>query len=118
MLKSLSLLASLTCATLASAEAPRIMDVEVSRAGMGWRFDVTLEHPDTGWDHFADGWELVDAAGNQIGYRKLMHPHIDEQPFTRSLNNVMLPDGMKTIWVRARCSKDGWANDIYEVTLP
>ena len=118
MLRSLITLFTLTLATIASAEAPRILDVEVSRAGMGWRFDVTLEHPDTGWDHYADGWELVDAAGNVIGHRELMHPHVDEQPFTRSLNNIMLPDGMKTIWVRARCSEEGWAGETYEVTLP
>lgn len=85
---------------------------------MGWRFNVTLKHPDTGWGHYADGWEITDAAGNQIGFRELMHPHVEEQPFTRSLQNVMLADGMKTVFIRARCSQDGWSEAAYEVTLP
>lgn len=117
MLRRLTYLAALLIGGIAEADAPEITKVEVSRADMGWRFDVTLAHPDTGWEHFADGWEIVDAAGNQIGYRKLMHPHVDEQPFTRSLSSVMLPDGIKTVFIRARCSGDGWASARYEVTL-
>ena len=105
MIKQFVLLAALTAGTAALADAPTITKVEASRAGMGWRFDVTLAHPDTGWDHYADGWELIDEAGNQIAYRELMHPHVEEQPFTRSLRNVMLPDGLRTLWVRAKCSQ-------------
>ncbi|MCV2893773.1 hypothetical protein [Lentibacter sp. XHP0401] len=118
MFKTLTLLAALIVTSGAHADAPIITKVEASRAGMGWRFDVTLQHPDTGWEHYADGWELIDAAGNQIAYRELMHPHVEEQPFTRSLRNVMLPDGMTKIWVRARCSENGWSEKAFEVSLP
>src|SRR6056297_1301048 len=76
-----------------SAEGPVIKHAEAARDGMGWRFDVTLSHPDTGWDHYADGWEVMTAAGNRLGYRKLHHPHVNEQPFTRSLTGIMVPDG-------------------------
>ena len=118
MQKSFALLALLLSGSIATADAPTITKVEASRAGMGWRFDVTVAHPDTGWDHFADGWELLDNAGNRIAYRALMHPHVEEQPFTRSLRNVMLPDGMRKIWVRAHCSKSGWSAPAVEVSLP
>ena len=37
----------------AFAEAPEITTVKLT----GDMFDVTLLHPDTGWDHYADGWE-------------------------------------------------------------
>lgn len=117
MIKPLIVFLALTTAGAALADAPVIEKVETSRAGMGWRFDVTLSHPDTGWDHYADGWELIDEAGNRIAVRELMHPHVEEQPFTRSLRNIMLPDGMTKIWVRARCSEHGWTGDAYEVTL-
>ena len=102
----------------AFADAPVIEAVEASRAGMGWRFDVTLSHPDTGWGHYADGWEVLDAAGNQIAFRELMHPHVEEQPFTRSLQNVMLADGVRSVFIRSRCSQDGWSEETYEVMLP
>lgn len=117
MFKHLALFTALAAGSTALADAPTITKVEASRAGMGWRFDVTLAHPDTGWEHYADGWELVDEAGNQIAYRELMHPHVEEQPFTRSLRNVMLPDGMRTLWVRAKCSQDGWSSNTFKVTL-
>ena len=32
-----------------------------------WRFDVTVSHPDTGWDHYADGWVIIDSEGRKIG---------------------------------------------------
>jgi hypothetical protein len=84
---------------------------------MGWRFDVTIRHPDTGWDHYADGWEVLDSEGNRLGFRELMHPHVKEQPFTRSLKAVMVPDGTTTVYIRARCSKDGWSEDKVAVKL-
>ncbi len=105
-------LLSLAClaATPALSEAPVIVDIQTGKSGMGWRFDVTLSHPDTGWDHFADGWEVVDEDGNRLGYRKLLHPHVDEQPFTRSLSSVMVPDGVRKLYIRARCSRDLWSD--------
>lgn len=110
--------AALAClAAPAFADEPKITEVKAYATGMGWDFSVTVEHPDTGWDHYADGWEIVAVDGTVLGYRELHHPHVDEQPFTRSLNNVMLPDGTRTVFIRVRCSKDGWKSDMYEVEL-
>ena len=111
-------LITLGAALPAWAEDPQIVDVEVQKAGMGWRFEVTIEHPDTGWDHYADGWEVLDSEGNLLGERILHHPHVEEQPFTRSLSSVMVPDGTREVYVRARCSVDGWSGDPVPVSLP
>ena len=108
---------SMFLAPAAHAAEPLVLGIEVSRPGMGLRLDVTLRHPDTGWDHYADGWEVLDENGNRLGYRKLQHPHVDEQPFTRSLSGIMVPDGMRAIYVRARCSADGWAGPKHKVSL-
>jgi len=105
------------CATVATAHEPVILDVRVEKSGMSWRVDVTIEHPDTGWDHYADGWEVLDAEGNRLGHRVLHHPHVDEQPFTRSLSNLDLPDGTREIFVKAHCSVDGWTGEAVRVTL-
>lgn len=83
----------------------------------GWRFDVTLAHPDTGWAHYADAWEVLDADGNSLGTRTLLHPHVDEQPFTRALGDVAIPAGTGPVFIRARCSVDGWGEALFEVTL-
>ncbi len=118
MTRILSLsLALLGLAAPLYAGDPVIERAEASRSGMGWRFDVTLRHPDTGWDHYADGWEVLTPDGQRIGIRKLHHPHVTEQPFTRSLSNVMVPDGLRQVQIRARCSVDGWAGQPVTVTL-
>lgn len=102
---------------VAFADPPEVVEVQAERSGMGWRIDVTLRHGDTGWDHYADGWEILDANGKRLGLRKLMHPHVEEQPFTRSLRSVMVPDGTSVVYIRARCSADGWHSEKIAVQL-
>ena len=59
-------------------------------SGNNWAVSVTLKHGDTGWDHYADNWRVVDSEGNVLGDRVLYHPHEDEQPFTRGLSSVSM----------------------------
>ncbi len=67
---------------------------------------VTLSHPDTGWDHYADGWAVLDEDGTRLGFRELLHPHVEEQPFTRSLT-MDVPEGTDALLIRARCNVHG-----------
>ena len=92
----------------AVADPATVVDTSVSHSGDSWRFDVALEHPDTGWDHYADAWEVLDAQGNSLGIRVLAHPHVNEQPFTRSLGGVAIPDGVTEVFIRTRCNVDSW----------
>lgn len=97
----------------ALADAPVVENVTIN----GNSVSVTLSHPDTGWDHYADGWEVLDADGNRLGYRELLHPHVNEQPFTRSLSGVAIPEGATVVYIRARDNVDGWADELFEVEL-
>lgn len=117
MTRFATVLLSLLVAQTAHAGEPMIRDVSVEKTGMVWSVHVTLEHPDTGWDHYADGWEVLDAAGNRLGYRELMHPHVNEQPFTRSLNGLVLPDGTRELFIKSSCSVEGWAGAPVRVEL-
>jgi hypothetical protein len=114
-MKKLALLICL--ASPAIADAPEVVAVNATQIGDSWRFDVTLAHPDTGWDHYADGWEVVDAQGNVLGSRPLGHPHVNEQPFTRSKSGIMIPTGMTKVFVRARDNVHGWYAELTPVTL-
>ncbi len=89
------------CAAPALADSPQIAFATGSKSGQTWRFDVTVKHADEGWDHYADGWYILAPDGTELGYRKLLHPHVDEQPFTRSLSNVTLPANTSTVIIRA-----------------
>lgn len=102
----------------ALGDAPIVQSVTAQNSGGSWTFAVTLSHPDTGWDHYADGWEVTDGNGNQLGLRVLAHPHVQEQPFTRSLGGVEVPAGTKRVFIRTRCIVDGWSEDLFEVLLP
>lgn len=81
-------------------------------------FTLTVSHKDEGWDHYADRWEILDEAGNTIATRVLAHPHVNEQPFTRSLNGVKIPAGIRRVWLRAHDSVHGYGSQVVELTLP
>ncbi|WP_425079392.1 hypothetical protein [Ruegeria denitrificans] len=101
----------------ALADPPTIDQVRASATGDTWRFDVTIRHPDTGWDHYADGWRVLDMDGNELGMRVLHHPHETEQPFTRSLGGVVIPESVSQVQIQARCNVDGWNEDTTLVKL-
>ncbi|WP_420861167.1 hypothetical protein [Algirhabdus cladophorae] len=101
-------------ATSGLADPPSIEAVTYSNG----RFDVTLKHPDTGWDHYADGWEVQTWDGTVLGYRKLHHPHVNEQPFTRSLGGVSLPEGTTEVRVRSHCNDTGWSDFVTVKVTP
>lgn len=115
--KSCLALALLTGSAL--AEPPNIDHVSSRQASNGtWRFDVTISHPDTGWDHYADAWRVLDMDGNELGIRQLAHPHVDEQPFTRSLSGVRIPEGTSKVQIQARDKPGGWNPELTVVNLP
>jgi hypothetical protein len=106
----------LTCPALATE--PTIENITATQTAPGlWRFDVTLSHPDTGWDHYADGWRVLDMAGNALGMRVLHHPHVTEQPFTRSLSDVPIPSGTTEVQIQARDHPKGWSTTTKTITL-
>ncbi len=83
-----------------------------------WRFDVTLKHADEGWDHYADKWDVLTPDGKLLGTRVLYHPHVDEQPFTRSLGGVAVPEGVTTVIIRGHDKVHGTGGEEMTVELP
>lgn len=102
----------------ALADPPDVIGIEASPSGSGWRFDVTLNHPDTGWDHYADGWRVELEDGTILATRVLAHPHVTEMPFTRSQSGIVVPEGVSEVFVRASCNVDGWADATFPFSLP
>jgi hypothetical protein len=89
--------------------------VAVRDADGTWSFEVTVEHPDTGWDDYADGWDVVTPDGTVLLVdpadeftRLLAHPHVDEQPFTRGQSGIEIPEGVTSVTVRAHDIVDGF----------
>jgi len=65
---------------------------------------VTVRHDDTGWEHYAKEWVIVADGEKQLGKRTLHHPHVNEQPFTRYLRDVLIPADVKRITIHATCN--------------
>ena len=95
-----------------------VLKVAITQQGGGYRFDVTVAHEDTGWEHYADAWEVVAPDGKVLGVRTLAHPHVNEQPFTRSLGGVKIPAGVDSVTVRAHDKVHGWGGAEVTVKVP
>ncbi len=110
----------LLCALSSNAFAGEVdvLAVDVSKqADNRYHFDVTLKHADSGWDHYADRWEILDSDGNILATRTLYHPHVDEQPFSRSLT-ATLPQGINKVTVRGHDKVHQYGGATKQVTLP
>ena len=83
-----------------------------------YRFQVTVRHADEGWDHYADAWQVVAPDGAVLATRVLAHPHVNEQPFTRNLSGIVIPDGIAFVRVRVRDSVHGHGGREVEVVVP
>lgn len=94
-----------------------VVDVQVSGSGGSYNFSVTVRHADEGWEHFANRWEVVGQDGTVYGTRVLAHPHVNEQPFTRS-GSINIPLGVSTVIVRANDSVHGLGGKEIVVPLP
>ena len=108
---------------MAGAADANVIEVRAIKGGNGdWTFHVTVSHPDTGWDDYCDGWDVVTDAGEVLKRnpkdpftRLLLHPHENEQPFTRSQSGLTIPEGVKSVTVRAHDIVDGFGGQ--EITL-
>jgi hypothetical protein len=95
-----------------------VTDAVAEREPAGtWGFQVTVRSADTGWEKYADAWQVVAPDGTVLGTRELAHPHVDEQPFTRSLSGVEIPSDVETVVVRARDSVAGFCGREAEVEI-
>jgi len=119
MKRTLFTTALLVIAGTAGAGQVEIVDASVRVSGSAnYRFDVTLRHADTGWEHYADAWQVLAPDGSLLGERILYHPHEQEQPFTRSLSGVAIPPGTPYVMIRAHDKVHGYSDREFRLELP
>ena len=105
--------------TIVPAEGcANVVDAVVERSGDRFVVTATVQSADTGWDRYADAWEIRTMDGDVLGTRVLAHPHVDEQPFTRSLTDVEIPGDVTTVEVAARDSVVGFCGTTATVAVP
>lgn len=97
---------ALLASPVAAGDADVIAADATNTGGSLWRVNATVQHGDTGWDHYANAFEVLGPDGSVLETRVLYHPHVNEQPFTRSVS-VAVPEGVTQITVRAVDSVHG-----------
>jgi hypothetical protein len=114
----LALLALAAGAPAVAGEAD-VVDAELRRQADGsYTAEVTLRHDDAGWDHYADRWEVLSPEGAVLATRTLHHPHVEEQPFTRSLSGIDIPETLSRVRLRAHDSVHGYGGIEIEMQVP
>ena len=95
-----------------------VIDVSISGKPGDCRFSVTVSSPDTGCAQYADWWEVLGEDGPLLYRRVLLHSHVSEQPFTRSLSGVAIPKGIVKVRLMARDKVHGYGGAEMMVDLP
>ena len=96
---------------------PDIIDATAEQTNLGWAFAVTVSSPYDSAARYADAWRIVGPDGAVYGTRELAHDHAAEQPFTRSLQAVEIPEGVDVVVIEGRDQANGWGGGTFELTL-
>jgi len=103
--------------TVAWAGKADVVRATAQKSGSTWTISATVRHADEGWKHYANSFQVLTMDGNVLGTRVLVHPHVNEQPFTRSLSGVKIPETIKKIRIRAGDVVHGYGGKEVILTL-
>ena len=84
-----------------------MIDVSVTGVPGDYSLSVTVASSDIGCGFYTDWWEVVSEDGELLARRVLLHAHVEEQPFTRSVGGLRVqPDD--TVIIRAHMNVGGY----------
>ena len=89
-----------------------------SESGGSFTVSATLSSPYDSPERYADAWRVVAPDGEALGVRELLHDHANEQPFTRSLRGVEIPDDVSQVTIEGRDQINGWGGATVSVEVP
>jgi len=92
---------------------PEITAVSASGSPGSDNFSVAIRSDETGWERYADWWEVLDEEGKLIYRRVLGHPHVNEQPFTRGGGPVRI-QADDIVWIRAHMNEGGYGKAAFK----
>ena len=96
---------------------PDVVAATATETPDGWTIEATLSSPYDSPERYADAWRALDPDGTILGVRELLHDHAGEQPFTRSLTAVEIPDAVQEITIEGRDLEYGWGGGTVTIEL-
>lgn len=114
-----ALLLALT-SPLAMAGAADVIGATARQADDGtWSIEVSMRCEDRNATYFCDRFEILTPDARVLGVRRLLHDHADEQPFTRELQGVNVPNGFPHgVLIRGHHNVRGYDGATLELDLP
>lgn len=95
-----------------------VIDGSIVATAAGFTVSATVRSADTGWDKYADAWQVRAPDGEVLAERVLTHPHESEQPFTRSLTGVQIPQEMTIVVLAAHDLVAGFCGAEFAIEVP
>jgi hypothetical protein len=104
---------------IAQDDCAHIVNASATQSSSGtWEISATVSSTETGWDKYASEWKIENPAdGSLLGRNLLLHPHVKEQPFTRSLSGVEIPDDVSVVVISAKDSVLGYCGESFPLLL-
>ena len=102
----------------ADADFPDVIEAELSDDGDTYSLEVTMSSAYDTPERYADGWRVLDPAGNELATMELGHDHASEQPFTRSQSDLEIPDGVETVTIEGHDLENGYGGATVDVDVP
>lgn len=100
-------------------ECAHVIAATIEPSGEGqFTVSATVRSDDTGWEKYADLWEVRTVDGEVLGQRVLAHPHENEQPFTRSVGGVEIPGDVAEVVVIAHDLVAGFCGESVTIGVP
>ena len=94
-------------AQVPEASVANVISVQVTGNPNAYQFSVGVSSPDEGCEQYADWWEVFTEEGVLVHRRILAHSHVDEQPFVRSGEPIVIgPDTV--VLIRAHMHPGGY----------
>ncbi|PKN56663.1 MAG: hypothetical protein CVU56_14905 [Deltaproteobacteria bacterium HGW-Deltaproteobacteria-14] len=87
--------------------AADIVGLDVTGAAGDYAFTVIIASDDVDCEHYTDWWEVVLVDGTLVYREVQLHPHVDEQPFTRTGGHLAIAEDALVL-VRAHFHPDGY----------
>lgn len=97
---------------------PSVASVEARETAGSWTLSVTMTSPYDSPERYADAFRVIGDDGVIYGVRELTHDHATEQPFTRTIGGLQIPESVSEITVQGRDLVYGWGGRSVTIELP
>lgn len=98
---------------------PNVLQAKITATGQRrFQVSVTISSPYDTAERYADAWRVLDQRKRVLGERILLHDHTTEQPFTRTLEDIVIPKSTRVVEIQGRDKVYGWGGRTVKVKVP